>query len=249
MCGGREGRVACEKSTRSPLLHIPSQKYGTCRKEEEAFFRQWLVATQRARNQPPLSLRDLNILSPAVGYVITIMAATDAFYELVDPVRLATNEYQRVEAFELSTVNSMLDFARAFPRFRFPEEERWVFAIERVLAEPLHSELLTTLRARWTAAPFQAMLHARDLSNTTANAKTVIDEYNARRAADVAAHGLHPCGLPSCDQREATVKQFKYCGDCEAEWYCCAEHQVLHWKEHKPMGADGGYRSSRARVI
>ena len=34
---------------------------------------------------------------------------------------------------------------------------------------------------------------------------------------------------------EITVKQFKYCGDCEEEWYCCAEHQVLHWKEHKPV--------------
>ena len=56
----------------------------------------------------------------------------------------------------------------------------------------------------------------------------------ARRDADVAAHGLHPCGLPSCDQHEVSVKQFKYCGDCEAEWYC-AEHQVLHWKEHKPI--------------
>ena len=56
-----------------------------------------------------------------------------------------------------------------------------------------------------------------------------------RRDADVAAQGLHPRGLPSCDEREVSVKQFKYCGDCEAEWYCCAEHQVLHWKEHKPI--------------
>ena len=29
------------------------------------------------------------------------------------------------------------------------------------------------------------------------------------------------------------MKQFKYCDDCEEEWYCFAEHQVLHWKEHK----------------
>ena len=79
------------------------------------------------------------------------------------------------------------------------------------------------------------MLRARELTNSRSELNANLEKNKARRDADVAAHGLHPCGLPSCDKREATVKQFKYCGDCEAEWYCCAEHQVLHWKEHKPV--------------
>ena len=58
--------------------------------------------------------------------------------------------------------------------------------------------------------------------------------FEAMRLADIAQHGLHPCGMPACDKHEVIVKQFKYCGDCEAQWYCCAEHQILHWKEHKP---------------
>ena len=128
----------------------------------------------------------------------------------------------------------MLDIARVLPRHSFAEERRCVFAIQKFLALPLRSAFLTDLRARWTAAPFQAMLLARGLSNATAEMNTGTAKFDARRTADVAAHGLHPCGLPSCDEREATVKQFKYCGDCDAEWYCCAEHQVLHWKEHKP---------------
>ena len=78
------------------------------------------------------------------------------------------------------------------------------------------------------------MLHARGLSNAQAANMQHTELSSVRRNVDVAAHGLHPCGLPSCDQREVTVKQFKYCGDCEKEWYCCAEHQVLHWQEHKP---------------
>ena len=212
----------------------------TCKRhvheEEVAFYRRWLVAAQRATDKPPFQNEDLVALSPAVGYVLGILAATDAFYELFNPVPLAANERQRIEAFVLSTVESMLDIARDFPRFSFPEEKRCVTAIQQVLVDfSQRSKFLTTLRTRWTTAPFQAMLRARGLSNATAEANANNEQYKARRAADIAKHGLHPCGLPSCDKREATVKQFKYSGDCEEEWYCCAEHQVLHWQEHKPI--------------
>ena len=128
----------------------------------------------------------------------------------------------------LSTVDSMLDIARAFPLDNSPEEKNWVYAIERVLDAPLRWEFLTALRARWTASPFQAMLRARGLSDAQAAMQERVERFSTRRTADIAAHGLHPCGLPSCDEREVTVKQFKYFVDCEAEWYCCAEHQVLH---------------------
>ena len=129
----------------------------------------------------------------------------------------------------------MLDIARALPDYSFTEEERWHIAIEELLAKPQRSEFFTALRARWTAVPFQAKLRARGFSNAKAAINQNTERFIARRVADVAAHGLHPCGLPSCDQREVTIKQFKFCGDCEAEWYCCVEHQVLHLQEHKPI--------------
>ena len=114
-------------------------------------------------------------------------------------------------------------------------EPSLTLALEKLLASPLRSTFITALRARWTAASFQVMLRARRLSDIRANVSTRLKNVSDRKTADVAAHGLHPCGLPSCDEREITVKQFKYCGDCEEEWYCCAEHQVLHWQEHKPI--------------
>ena len=128
----------------------------------------------------------------------------------------------------------MMDIARTLPGCRFLEEKRWVSVIETLLLMQQYSQIFTALRARWTAAPFQAMLRARGLSNAIAEIDAHAEKADALRTTDVAAHGLHPCGLPSCDQHEVTVKQFKYCGDCEEEWYCCAEHQVLHWTEHKP---------------
>ena len=223
---------------RGGLAHpcfTPSQKYGACRAEEVAFYRRWLAASRCAHDASPLSFLQLEALSPAVGYVLRIHASTQAFLNLYSPVPLAANEQHRVETFVLSTLNSMLDIARVFPHYSFPEEKRWVSTIEMVLAELQRSEFVTALRAGWTAAPFQAMLRARGLSNARDEDNTCTEVVKARALADIAAHGLHPCGLPSCDQREVSVKQFKYCGDCEAEWYCCAEHQVLHWKEHKPI--------------
>ena len=178
---------------------------------------------------------ELNTLSPAVGYVLTLLVTPNTCPALFDVVPLAANERQRAEAFVLSTVDSRLDIARTFPRQSFTKEKRCVAMIEAVLAEPQHSQFLTALRARWTAAPFQAILRARGLSNAQAAINESDERFRVRQRADIAAHGLHPCGLPSCDKRETTVKQFKYCGDCEEEWYCCAEHQVLHWKEHKPI--------------
>ena len=194
-----------------------------------------MVVRRRANNLPAPTTRELDDFSPAVGYVLSILVAANALNELLGPVPLVANVQQRVEAFVLSTVDSMLDIANVFPHYSFPEEIRWISSIEKELSEPLHSEFITALRARWTAAPFQTMLRARGLSNATAEENARCEIIQMRRDADVAAQGLHPRGLPSCDEREVSVKQFKYCGDCEAEWYCCAEHQVLHWKEHKPI--------------
>ena len=139
----------------------------------------------------------------------------------------------------------MLDIAKQFLRFGFMEENRWVRFVEELLATPHRSDFVTVLRA----APFQAMLRARGLSNSSDDEKKHIKAYVTRNLADITAHGLHPCGLPSCDQREVSVKQFKYCGDCDEEWYCCAEHQVLHWKEHKPICRARAAAAALAAVV
>ena len=57
----------------------------------------------------------------------------------------------------------------------------------------------------------------------------------ARRAADIAEHGLKTCAFPLCDKREATVMQYMSCAACRSVWYCSEEHGTLHWREHKPL--------------
>ena len=194
------------------------------------FYRRWQVVLRQVNGQP-ITKQQIDASCPAFGYVFTVATAMGALQH----IRVLGSDVRGVEAFVLSTVDSMLSNARVFPDMNFQEEKALVLLMETVLASPLRSNFLTSLRTRWTAAPFQAMLRSRHLLDAVAEAKSIAMQHSALRDADVAAHGLHPCGLPSCDEREATVKQFKYCGDCEAEWYCCAEHQVLHWKEHKPI--------------
>ena len=62
-----------------------------------------------------------------------------------------------------------------------------------------------------------------------------MEDDKARWRTDVAQYGLKHCALPSCDKREASVQQYKFCSACRSVWYCSAEHGALHWKEHKPI--------------
>ena len=74
----------------------------------------------------------------------------------------------------------------------------------------------------------------RRLDDGSAEIKGASARVQAARRADIAAHGLKSCALPSCDKQEATVQQYKFCSACRSVWYCSAEHGALHWKEHKP---------------
>ena len=97
-------------------------------------------------------------------------------------------------------------------------------------AEPF----IDTLRDRWTAPALVTMRSERQLADVAADFDAAVAERVAARRADIAAHGLKRCALPSCDKQEATVQQYKFCSACRSVWYCSAEHGTLHWKEHKP---------------
>ena len=79
-----------------------------------------------------------------------------------------------------------------------------------------------------------AMRAQRGLADVSAEIKGALERMAAARRDDIAAHGLKTCALPSCNNQEATVQQYKFCSACRSVWYCSAEHGALHWKEHKP---------------
>ena len=79
-----------------------------------------------------------------------------------------------------------------------------------------------------------AMRAERRLADVSAQTKAAEAQHDAAYRADIAAHGLKTCSLPSCGKQEVTVQQYKFCSACRSVWYCSAEHGALHWKEHKP---------------
>ena len=44
------------------------------------------------------------------------------------------------------------------------------------------------------------------------------------------------CSLPLCERNDLyDEKKFQVCGACGLTRYCSKEHQVEHWKKHKPI--------------
>ena len=90
-----------------------------------------------------------------------------------------------------------------------------------------------TLVASCNEPALQTALRKRGILEFQTNS-IIIDKNRAaaqaRKAADLAAVGLHACALPACGAREVSVHQFKRCGGCKAVVYCSAECAKTHWK-------------------
>ena len=87
---------------------------------------------------------------------------------------------------------------------------------------------------KWRSEAVSSVLRARGVLQTgIATAEQEMSEFEARKRADIAKHGLRDCALPSCSKTEKTVKEFAGCSGCRTVVYCCLEHQALDWRAHK----------------
>lgn len=57
--------------------------------------------------------------------------------------------------------------------------------------------------------------------------------------------GLRTCALESCNAHEVHTGHFKCCGACKLVAYCCREHQVEAWPDHKPACKAAGAGKGR----
>ena len=112
---------------------------------------------------------------------------------------------------------------------RFNNPEIRAFVRGRLMTPHFYDTLVATCNE----PALQAALRKRGILEFQTNSN-IIDinraAAQARKAADLAAVGLHACALPACGAREVSVHQFKRCGGCKAVVYCSAECAKAHWK-------------------
>ena len=115
-----------------------------------------------------------------------------------------------------------------------------VEALDALLAEVSAHRVsrvrLSTARARLLQS---AVIERRSLATeefvaqTKATVQQKLKQVGQERAEAAAAGQLRNCALASCGAKEAHVSHFSRCAACKGVVYCCREHQVADWPQHK----------------
>ena len=199
---------------------------------ELTFFERYETTRHATFEAPALSPRELQLAGLSMGYATAVLAA----YLLLKLPSLRRDF--EAQAFALRVVDCMLPAARSLIGYTLGEEIGFASAMQRALsgAFPTYdAAFVASLRAKWSAAAMVQMCRERHLLDASERTKKVTEDSEANWRADVAEHGLKHCALPSCDKKEASVQQYKFCSACRSVWYCSEEHGALHWTEHKPV--------------
>ena len=216
------------------ILRRMEENTPRCTTDEVQYFRRLVVS-----HAPAPSARNHVLVGFVVGYATALDAARLMLQRFaVRHIPLSAAERCSAEAFVLRAVDLILPASRSLCGMNPGEEMRLINTINLTLkASQLQSDaFVAILRAKWMAPAMVAVRDKRGINEAqlSVDISGNVARVAANRAADIKEHGLKRCALPSCDKREAMVKQFGFCSVCRSVWYCSAEHGALHWKQHKP---------------
>ena len=206
---------------------------GTIREEELDYEAHALAALAMAKNQPIPSPAVLRAWAPTMGYNTLIVALYRSLCLLQQPY-WPTAQKRMAESFVLRGLD-VIPRTAGIPADQIANEEGLVAIIkEDMKPRNFGSSFCTAVLRKWRSNAVSSVLRARGVLQTgIAVFEQDSAEFEARRHADVAKHGLRDCALPSCSKTEKTVKEFSLCAGCRSQVYCCLEHQALDWKAHK----------------
>ena len=196
------------------------------------FFKRFKAIELVKAGAPTLSPRVQQLAGLSMAYATVVLAANQLF------CLLSIRQDSEAQAFVLRVVDCMLPATRSLADMTLGEELRFASAVHDALsgAFPTYdAAFVAQLCAKWTAVAVVQMRRERGLLDASEKVKRIVAADNTCRRVDVAEHGLKYCALPSCDKREASVQQYKFCSACRSVWYCSEEHGALHWTEHKPV--------------
>ena len=239
---------------------------GTIREEELDFDAHVQAVGRTEMNKPIPSPAVLRVLASTMGYNILM----DAMYRCLDLLLglfWPAAQKRRVESFVLRGLD-LIPRTAGIPAHLVPGENRVVMAIEKFVSPHKHEPAFcAAVLRKWRSEAVSRVLRARGVLQTgiAKHEETGMSaQFDNRKRADIAKHGLRDCALPSCSKTETTVKEFAGCSGCRSVVYCCPEHQALDWRAHKKAcrekeaarlaeeeaehgaeeGADGGARAT-----
>ena len=106
-------------------------------------------------------------------------------------------------------------------------------SVAKLAAAGLDPALVQQVEAAWQRLHASGVLLTRRGITPHAGATCSDDPLKTLLGQCVTAPGLRDCALGNCGVREAHPSHFKSCGACKTVCYCCKEHQVADWPDHK----------------
>ena len=115
---------------------------------------------------------------------------------------------------------------------RFMTAFRDAMARRELMPDTAGGALLAAAWARLLATGALASMGASADAHAAEVERLAAARHAARHAA-AAAPECRTCALSGCGAREVHAAQFKSCAACREVVYCCREHQVADWSNHK----------------
>lgn len=217
---------------------------GRCAPLEEAWFASFVADLQQC--EPDVSDPDPALFGPCVGLAAMYVAAGEALTETVFSfVSLPQREKFSlvVRALDLLREPRPLEDSLLMPELNIVRKmltfQEIVLSgpLQRIAAaHPFVAAQLQQVTDAWARVQASDVLQQRGLD--IAGAVNDFSGESSERKAEAASallarRGLRSCNLASCGAKEVHVSHFKSCGACRAVVYCCKEHQVQAWPDHK----------------
>ena len=207
---------------------------GTIRQEELDYETHAQAAIYRTKNEPvPSPAARSAEQASATGYNTLMDAMFRSLEHLQQPL-WPQHERRMVESFVLQGLD-VIPRTAGIPAHLNMGEVHLVMMIEKYMSpRNFNPVFCAAVLLKWRSNAVSSVLQARGVLQTgEAKFEQSHSEFEARKRADIAKHGLRDCALPSCSKTEKTVKEFAGCSGCRSVVYCCLEHQALDWRAHK----------------